>query len=77
MGGVVPIREQPLRDRLAALASRRADLEQQLRQVRRDTGAALLEVNDDDDLTLTAAAVILDLSRPTVYCLLEDTEASS
>lgn len=62
----------PLRNRLEDLASDRAYLESKLSEVRRNMGLALLEVRDDDDLSLTEAAGILGISRPTAYCLLED-----
>jgi len=66
-----------LRNRLKELATRRLRLESELSEVRCETGAALLEVRDDEDETLTEAADILVLSRPTIYCLLEDAEASA
>lgn len=62
----------PLFDRLADLAMKRHELERELLEVRRETGAALVEVRDSEDMTLSFAAGVLDLSRPTVYCLLED-----
>jgi predicted transcriptional regulator len=65
-----------LRDRLAELAATRIRLERELQDVRRATGQALLGVRDDDELNLTKAAGILGVSRMTVYCLLEDAEAS-
>jgi hypothetical protein len=65
----------PLRERLESLARERSEHEEQLQGIRRATGEALLEVRDDDELSLTEAATILDLSRPTVYCLLEDAGA--
>lgn len=61
-----------LREKLESLAAERREHEQQLTGIRRATGEALLEVSDDEHLTLTEAASILGLSRPTVYCLLED-----
>ncbi|MDX6609045.1 MAG: hypothetical protein QOF85_970 [Solirubrobacterales bacterium] len=64
----------PLRDRLKAFALELADLEAQLRGVRSEIGAALLEVRGTEGFTLTEAAQILGFSRPTVYCLLEDAE---
>lgn len=65
----------PLRERLESLARERSEHEEQLQGIRRATGEALLEVRDDDELSLTEAAAILDLSRPTVYLLLEDAGA--
>jgi predicted DNA-binding protein (UPF0251 family) len=59
------------------LASRREGAEGSLQRIRRETGAALLEVGDEKGLTLTEAASILGLSRPTVYCLLEDAKDSA
>jgi chaperonin cofactor prefoldin len=64
-----------LRERLEALALHRQRLEAELREVRRDTGKVLLEVQEDKDVSLQEAATILALSRPTLYCLIHDAEA--
>jgi len=66
-----------LREKLESLAAERHEHEEQLTGIRRATGEALLEVNEDEHLRLTEAAGILGLSRPTVYCLISDAEASA
>ena len=62
----------PLRERLEAIAGERATAEKLLRDVRLDTGKALVEVAATEDITMTEAATILGISRPTAYLLLED-----
>lgn len=71
------VREEDLRKDLATLAHLRKSLEALLTNCRCKTGEVLLEVRREGvGLTLTEAAAILGLSRPTVYCLLEDAEAA-
>jgi DNA-binding transcriptional ArsR family regulator len=60
--------------RLAGLAAERKAYERLLRDVRLATASALIGVRDSDEFSLTEAAEILGLSRPTVYALLEDAE---
>lgn len=69
----------PLRDELNRLKLAREEAEEVLRQVRRETAATLVEVRKSGELGrsgMTEAARILGLSKPTVYLLLEDAEAS-
>lgn len=63
-----------LPDRLAELGRERQEHEDSLRSIRIAIGRALLEVREDDELTLTEAAQLLGLSRQTVFCLLRDAE---
>jgi DNA-directed RNA polymerase specialized sigma subunit len=52
-----------LRARLEAIAEQRTLLESLQRENRLKMGNALLEVSDDENLTLTEAAEILGISR--------------
>jgi hypothetical protein len=63
-----------LRSLLADLAGKRGDHCEARHELEQKIGEALVEVRETPGITLTEAAQLLGLSRPTAYRLLEEAQ---